>query len=122
MTDEPRDGYVTLNGMRFHYSDWGNDAAPPLLLLHGVTGHTRQWDRFAGEMIDSFHVIALDQRGHGETDWGKTYRPQDFDEDLRAFVTELGIAPVTIVGQSLGGRIGTGFAANPVRHPSVSGS
>jgi pimeloyl-ACP methyl ester carboxylesterase len=116
MNDQPQDRFVELNGMRFHYRDWGNPASPPLLLLHGVTGNARNWQRFAGEMLDRFHVLALDQRGHGETEWGKSYRPDDFDGDIVAFVQQLGLAPVAIVGQSLGGRIGTFVAA---RHPEL---
>ncbi|MPZ50311.1 MAG: alpha/beta fold hydrolase [Dehalococcoidia bacterium] len=111
-----QDKYADLAGMRFHYREWGSAGAPPLLLLHGVTGHARQWDRFAGEMVDRFHILALDQRGHGETEWGKSYTPTAFDEDIRTFVTALGLAPVAIVGQSLGGRIGTAFAA---LHPEL---
>lgn len=110
------DHFVSLNGMRFHYRDWGNPGSPPLLLLHGVTGNAHNWQRFAGEMLDRFHVLALDQRGHGETEWGKSYTPNDFDSDIVAFVRELNLAPVSIVGQSLGGRIGTFFAA---RHPEL---
>jgi pimeloyl-ACP methyl ester carboxylesterase len=111
-----QDKFVSVNGLRFHYRERGDPAAPPLLLLHGVTGNARNWERFADEMVDRFHIFALDQRGHGESEWGKSYRPSDFDEDIRAFVMATGLAPVSIVGQSLGGRIGTFFAA---LHPEL---
>jgi pimeloyl-ACP methyl ester carboxylesterase len=116
MAEGVQDKFVSLNGLRFHYREWGEPASPPLLLLHGVTGNARSWQRLAREMVGSFHVLALDLRGHGETEWGKSYTPNDFDSDIVAFVQELGLAPASIVGQSLGGRLGTFFAA---RHPEL---
>lgn len=43
----PRDGTIDARGLRLHYLDWGNEAAPPMLLLHGFTGHAHTWDTFA---------------------------------------------------------------------------
>src|SRR5215831_15951984 len=43
----PHDRYVDADGLRLHYLDWGNDAAPPMLLLHGFSGHAHTWDTFA---------------------------------------------------------------------------
>jgi pimeloyl-ACP methyl ester carboxylesterase len=51
--------------------DWGNEAAPPMLLLHGFTGYAHPWDTFASAMREHFHVLALDQCGHGDSDWAK---------------------------------------------------
>ncbi len=55
-----QDKFITLNGLRFHYLDWGNAAAPPLVLLHGFSTHAHFWDIFARAMRDRFHVLALD--------------------------------------------------------------
>src|SRR5947209_10106848 len=65
----PADRYVELNGLPFHYLDWGNPQLPPLLLLHGggLTAHT--WDMSALLLRDRYHLIALDQRGHGDSGW-----------------------------------------------------
>ena len=65
----PEDHEVELNGLRFHYVDWGNSHLPHVVLLHGgsLTAHT--WDMSALLLRDSYHLVALDQRGHGDTDW-----------------------------------------------------
>jgi hypothetical protein len=65
----PADHSVRLNGIRFHYLDWGNEHLPHVVLLHGgsLTAHT--WDMAALLLRDSYHLVALDQRGHGDTDW-----------------------------------------------------
>ena len=101
---EVQDKTVTLNGLRFHYRDWGNEGAQPLVLLHGFTGHARSWDTFARAMRDRYRVLALDQRGHGETEWAQEYGPERMVEDVDAFVRELGLRRFALLGLSMGGR------------------
>ncbi len=110
-----QDRTLTLNGLRFHYLDWGNAAAQPLVALHGFTSHAHSWDAFAEAMRDRYHILALDQRGHGETEWTTDYRAERRVEDLRAFVTELGIERPVLVGLSMGGRCVYQYTA---RYPS----
>jgi pimeloyl-ACP methyl ester carboxylesterase len=98
-----QDKFVDLNGLRFHYRDWGDPAAPPLLLLHGVTGHARVWDSFAAEMADRFRVLALDQRGHGESDWAGDYETGRMAEDIGIFAAALGLRRFALLGHSMGG-------------------
>ena len=66
---QPEDRWVDLNGIRFHYLDWGNGHLPHLVMLHGggLTAHT--WDMAALLLRDRYHVVALDQRGHGDSGW-----------------------------------------------------
>lgn len=115
----PVDRWVKLNGIRFHYLDWGNDQRPHVLLLHGggLTAHT--WDMVALILHDRYHLLALDQRGHGDTDW--TPEDQlDLDdqdmmlEDIRQFIESLGFEHLCLVGMSLGGINTIRYAA---RHP-----
>jgi esterase len=98
------DRTISLNGLRFHYLDWGNTDAPALVCLHGFTSHAHSWDTFAAAIRDKYHVLALDQRGHGETEWTTDYHAQRRVEDLAAFVSELGLNKVVLVGLSMGGR------------------
>src|SRR5215216_3915791 len=98
---EVRDATVQLNGLRFHYRDWGNEGAQPLLLLHGFTGHARTWDTFAQAMRDRYRVLALDQRGHGETEWATDYATERSVEDIDAFVRELGLRRFALLGLSV---------------------
>lgn len=111
---EPADKTVHVNGINLHYLDWGGDEQPPLVLLHGISLHAHYWDGFAVRMRDAFHVYALDQRGHGDTDWSETYPPECMPDDLLCFADSLGLQKFSIVGHSMGGGVGMQFAA---RHP-----
>lgn len=108
---EVQDALVQLSGLRFHYRDWGNPSAQPLLLLHGFTGHARSWDSFAAAMRDRYRVLALDQRGHGETEWASDYHPDRMVEDVDAFVRALGLRQFALLGLSMGGRNAFSYAA-----------
>ena len=113
---EVQDKTVILNGLRFHYLDWGNAGAPPLVLLHGFTSHAHSWDTFAEAMRDEHHVLALDQRGHGESEWATDYHPLRRVEDLAAFVDALDLDRFDLLGLSMGGRCAYQYAArNPLR-------
>lgn len=108
-----RDRTLILNGQRFHYAEWGPATAPPLLLLHGVTGHARTWDDEAAVLASRFRVLALDQRGHGDSDPSPNadYTVATMSADVAAFADALGLARLTVVGLSMGGRVAIGFAA-----------
>jgi len=84
-----------------------------MLLLHGFSGHAHTWDTFARAMCDCFHVVALDQRGHGDSDWAKdgAYRPEDHARDVRGVHDRLGLRPVVLIGLSMGGRNAIAFTA-----------
>jgi pimeloyl-ACP methyl ester carboxylesterase len=83
------------------------------VLLHGLTGHARTWDEEARALGASFRVLALDQRGHGDSDPAPDgdYSVPAMAADLAAFLDALGLARVSLVGLSLGGRVGFAFAA-----------
>jgi len=109
-----QDKTITLNGLRFHYLDWGNPTAQALVCLHGFTSHAHSWDTFASAMRDQYHVLALDQRGHGETEWATDYHAQRRVEDMEAFVAALGLDKFVLVGLSMGGRAAYQYTArNP---------
>jgi len=112
MSEAPvRDEYALLNGLRFHYRDWGDPSAKPLVLLHGFTGHARSWDSFAAAMSAEYRVLALDQRGHGETAWADDYSADAMVSDVGAFVRALGLETYDLLGLSMGGRNAYHFAA-----------
>lgn len=106
-----QDKFATVNGLRLHYREWGVATAPPLVLLHGVMGTARVWDRFAATMADHFHIFALDQRGHGESEWAGAYSTELMAQDLRAFADQFGFGRFALVGHSMGGRNAFLYAA-----------
>src|ERR1043165_2856199 len=61
------DRFVTVNGLRIHYVDWGNCSAPPLILIHGLDRVSRTFDHLAPHFTAGYHVIAMDMRGHGDS-------------------------------------------------------
>ena len=96
--------FVTVNNLRLRYLDWGTEGKMPLVCLHGHTGQAHIWDEFAEAMSPHYHVLALDQRGHGESQWADTgYERDRFVEDLAAFVDELGLQRFVLAGLSMGG-------------------
>src|SRR5256885_5407840 len=105
------DKIVTLNALRFHYLDWGNDNAFPLVLLHGYASHAHSWDKFAAAMSNAYHVLALDQRGHGESEWATDYAPESMVADVAAFAQALNLRRFALVGLSMGGRNAYQYAA-----------
>ncbi|MBI1800012.1 MAG: alpha/beta hydrolase [Chloroflexi bacterium] len=111
MTSSAQDQTIAFNGLRFHYRDWGNESAPALVLLHGLSGHSRTWDSFARELREHYHVLALDQRGHGQSEWTSDYSRPRMVEDLEAFARALGLRRFALVGLSMGGRVAYVYAA-----------
>jgi pimeloyl-ACP methyl ester carboxylesterase len=95
--------------LRLHYVDWGNDTAPPLLLVHGGRDHCRSWDWIAEALRDDYHVIAPDLRGHGDSAWsiGGNYMITDFVYDIAQLIRQRTMKPLSIIGHSLGGYIST---------------
>jgi pimeloyl-ACP methyl ester carboxylesterase len=93
--------------LRLHYVDWGNVDAPLLVLVHGGRDHCRNWDWLAEELRRDWHIIAPDLRGHGDSEWSKdgTYMMAGYIYDLAQLIHQLKVAPVTIIGHSLGGNI-----------------
>jgi pimeloyl-ACP methyl ester carboxylesterase len=111
---EPVIGQVQIHELRLNYVDWGEAGRRPMVLLHGFSAQARYWDGFAVHMRDSYHVYALDQRGHGDSDWAADYGPDRMPADLAAFVDQLGLDRFTIVGHSMGGGVAFRYTAD---HP-----
>jgi pimeloyl-ACP methyl ester carboxylesterase len=103
----PSSSFYVSQRLRMHYVDWGNESAPPLLLIHGGKDHARNWDWVARDLRRDFHVIAPDLRGHGDSAWatGGSYAISEFVFDIVQLVDALQLAPLTIIGHSLGGAI-----------------
>ena len=98
--------------LRLNYVDWGNPDAPPLVLVHGARDHARTWDWVAERMCDRWHIIAPDLRGHGDSQWSQdgTYAMPGYICDLAELVYQRKLAPVTLIGHSLGGNIAIRYA------------
>ena len=107
MMAEPADRFYESQGLRLHYVDWGNEAAPPLILVHGGLDHCRNWDAIARELQPHFHIVAPDLRGHGNSEWakGSSYSLADHVYDLTRLMRFAGVAGCSHC-RSLDGRDG----------------
>jgi len=110
--------FVVRDGLKLHHLDWGNHGRHPVVLVHGSRLHAHVWNHFSRRFKDRYHVIALDQRGHGDSAWGNgdSYEVEDFYQDLRTVVQARGLSRFTLIGHSLGGRVSMLYAQ---RHPET---
>ncbi len=112
MTSGPASHVYFSQRLRLHYVDWGNEGAPPMLLVHGGRDHCRNWDWVAEAFRDEYHIIAPDLRGHGDSQWsmGGSYTMPEYVYDIAHLVDQKNMAPVTILSHSLGGMISLQYA------------
>ncbi|MSQ14717.1 MAG: alpha/beta hydrolase [Dehalococcoidia bacterium] len=133
------DKFVDVGGLNLHYLDWGNkdkslglasvagssqvlharspqggQELPVMLLVHGMTGNCHDWDGFAERVREDYHVLALDQPGHGDSDWSRegTYDTKNYLLALEGFVDKVIAGRFTYVGHSMGAHNGLAYAAS----------
>src|ERR1700749_4873513 len=105
ITHRYQDEWLGLDGLRFHYTEWGPVTAPPVLMLHGLNVQCHTWDPFARELADRYHVICMDMRGHGDSDWARSgYRVRSMARDVHGLIDALGLGAARLVGHSAGVR------------------
>ncbi len=99
------------DGRDIHLLEWSQDGVP-LLLLHGFGNEAHIWDDFAPAVAPHYRTLAMDHRGHGDSDWDLEgrYDHDSMVRDVESVTAALGIERLVLVGHSLGGRIATLFA------------
>jgi pimeloyl-ACP methyl ester carboxylesterase len=114
----PAPHHLVLRQMRFHYLDWGTAGLPPVVFLHGGGLNAHTWDLVCAALREERHCLALDQRGHGESEWSPEmdYSIESHAGDLEAFRQALGIERFVLVGMSLGGATALAWAGQHSRH------
>ena len=108
----PKEKFANVNGLRFHFRDWGGRGCP-MLLLHGLASHCGIWDLVAPILARRARVIALDLRGHGAS--AKPDSGYDFDTvamDVIGFCRVIGLRNPLVAGHSWGGNVAVHLAAN----------
>ncbi|HET6609869.1 MAG TPA: alpha/beta hydrolase, partial [Rhodopila sp.] len=97
---------IVLRQMRFHFLEWGRPDAPPIVLLHGGHQSAHSWDLVSLSLARHYRVLALDQRGHGDSEWSRdvTYTNHEMSLDAEAFVAAMAIERPILIGHSMGGR------------------
>jgi pimeloyl-ACP methyl ester carboxylesterase len=108
-----RDEWMSVNGVRLHWQDWGAREAPAILMLHGLTQQSHTFDHVAERLSTRYRCIALDLRGRGESEWAaaKTYTIPHYVDDTVKLLDELALPAVHVLGTSLGGLCGLSLGA-----------
>ena len=104
-----RQRFVQSLGLRLNLVEWGDPAGEPLLLTHGFYDHARSFDAFAPLLATRYRVLALDSRGHGDSDWADDYTWHADVLDVVNVLRDLG-RPAHLVGHSRGGGLATDAA------------
>jgi pimeloyl-ACP methyl ester carboxylesterase len=104
---------LPIGGLALHALEWGEPGRPALCFLHGGSAHAHWFDAVVPAFVDRYHVLSLDQRGHGSSQWAAdpAYATEDFTRDLLGVMDALGWARMTVVGHSMGGHNAMAFAA-----------
>jgi len=97
--------FAAADGLTLSCVDYGGAGRTPILFVHGGSAHAHWWDFVAPALTDRFHVLALDQRGHGESPWTAewTYGTRQYVADLTAVISGWGQGAPILVGHSMGG-------------------
>ncbi|MBA2614978.1 MAG: alpha/beta hydrolase [Actinobacteria bacterium] len=96
-----------------HAHEWGERGSPVVVCLHGITSHGRHFAKLAERLAGHLHVVALDLRGHGGSEYEPPWHLEQHVEDAIDTLQELGLVeqPVRWLGHSFGGRIAFEVAA-----------
>jgi esterase len=97
---------VVMRQLRFHFLEWGTPGAPPIVLLHGGHQSAHSWDLVSLSLARHHHVFALDQRGHGDSEWSRDvdYTNHAMSLDVEAFIAAVVPERPVLIGHSMGGR------------------
>jgi pimeloyl-ACP methyl ester carboxylesterase len=111
-----RTSRIANGDIGIHVRQWGDPAAPAIVLLHGLRGYSGTWRNLAAALSDRWRMIAFDARGRGESSWdaGRNYYTDAYLSDLETVVDTLAINRFVLVGHSMGGTTSYCYAA---RHP-----
>jgi pimeloyl-ACP methyl ester carboxylesterase len=116
MLPDERTALIAVNGLRLLCREWGTPGAYPLVLLHGLRGFSGTWRTLAANLAPHFRLIALDQRGRGDSDWDPqgNYYTDAYLSDLEGVVDHLHLDRFALLGHSMGGTTAYAYAD---RHP-----
>lgn len=104
--------FIRVNGLLLHYLEWGDPRQPPLLLLHGSSAHAHWWTFFVEALGEEHRVLALDLRGHGDSERAipPRYDLESHAGDIARFVEALGLTNLCVMGHSYGGLVAMQYA------------
>jgi pimeloyl-ACP methyl ester carboxylesterase len=109
------DHTVEVAGLKLHVQDYGTAGKPQMLCMHGSAAHAHWFDFVAAGFTADYHVLALDQRGHGDSQWDCSAEPEytydRYAADIHALTETLDMRDFILVGHSMGGLVSIVYAA-----------
>ena len=107
------DRFVEVGGLKLHYQDFGTAGKTVMLCMHGGAASGHWFDFVAAAFAADYHVLALDQRGHGDSAWVEppAYSYHDYAADIDKVAAKLDLRDFILVGHSMGGMVSTVYAA-----------
>jgi pimeloyl-ACP methyl ester carboxylesterase len=110
----PPVAFLDLDGFRLAYREWGSpQAAQAVVLIHGITSSSLSWVRVAPGLADRFRVVAVDLKGHGDSDASETgHRFSDQAREVKWLCQSLGIERACVIGHSWGGAVAVHLATS----------
>jgi hypothetical protein len=113
-------GTIEAGGLKLHFLDYGSAGKPAMLCVHGGAAHAHWFDFVAAGFTGDYHVLAIDQRGHGDSAWAEPpdYSTARFADDLHEVTERLDLRDFVLVAHSMGGMVSLNYAA---RYPGRLG-
>jgi esterase len=109
------DRYVEVAGLKLHVQDYGSAGKPQMLCVHGSAAHAHWFDFVAPGLSSDYHVLAPDQRGHGDSAWDRAPEPayhyDRYAADLHELTEKLDLRDFILIGHSMGGLVSTVYAS-----------
>jgi esterase len=100
--------------LKLFHRDLGGAGKPPLVILHGLLGSSRNWQTAGADLAEKFHVGALDLRNHGRSPQADEMTYEAMMDDVLAWLDSQAMTQATLLGHSLGGKVAMLLAC---RHP-----
>ena len=107
------DCHIEVAGLKLHYQDFGTAGKTPMVCVHGGAASGHWFDFVALDFCAEHHVLAIDQRGHGDSQWAPTpdYAYERYAADLDEFAARLDLRDFVLIGHSMGGAVALTYAA-----------
>jgi esterase len=94
--------------MKLHYREMGS--GKPLVILHGLFGFSDNWQTHAKKFAEYYHVILVDLRNHGRSDWSESFSYKEMADDVKELCDDLQLSDIILMGHSMGGKVAICFA------------
>lgn len=105
---KPQETRVEVSDCDVVFRSWGQPGKPGVLLIHGMNAHSHWWDFIAPQLMDEFHLVAMDLTGMGDSDYRYKYSADTYSKEIFAVISQANLGSnVVVVGHSFGGRMAT---------------